>query len=113
MRISDLSPEWLAAALKVDTSRITELKSAPVGTGQVADTYRLCFLVDGTRESRVLKLTSDDDISRETGRQQSCYLREVRFYEELAPTLAVRVPRCASAQVSWSSSITSSSIPTV
>lgn len=99
MRISELSPAWLAAALKVDTSRIAGLESAPVGTGQVADTYRLCFLLDGVEESRVLKLTSDDPVSRETGRQQACYLREVRFYQELAPTLAVRVPQCASADV--------------
>lgn len=99
MRISELSIAWLAAALKVDASRITGLESAAVGTGQVADTYRLCFLLDGTEESRVLKLTSDDAVSRETGRQQSCYLREVRFYQELASTLAVRVPRCADADV--------------
>jgi Ser/Thr protein kinase RdoA (MazF antagonist) len=99
MRISGLSPAWLAAALKVDPSHITDLKSDPVGTGQVADTYRLCFQLDGTAQSLVLKLTSDDPASRETGRRQACYLLEVRFYQELAPTLAVRVPGCRHAEV--------------
>lgn len=99
MRISELSTAWLAAALNVDIYRITGLEWAPVGTGQVADTYRLRFLLDGAKASRVLKLTSDDAVSRETGRQLGCYLREVRFYQELAPTLAVRVPRCAVADV--------------
>jgi Ser/Thr protein kinase RdoA (MazF antagonist) len=94
MRISELSPAWLAAALQVDPSRVTDLEAAPVGTGQVADTYRLCFRFDETAKSLVLKLTSDDLTSRETGRLQACYLLEVRFYQELAPTLAVRVPRC-------------------
>jgi hypothetical protein len=98
MRIAELSPAWLAAALGVDQARIAELTYAPVGTGQVADTCRLCFQLDGTARTLVLKLTPDDPVSRETGRLQACYLLEVRFYEELAPTLGVRVPRCLHAQ---------------
>jgi aminoglycoside/choline kinase family phosphotransferase len=99
MRISELSTAWLAAALKVGPSRVTDLESDPAGTGQVADTYRLSFQLDGTAQSLVLKLTSDDLTSRETGRVQANYLREVRFYQELAPTVAVRVPQCRHADV--------------
>jgi Ser/Thr protein kinase RdoA (MazF antagonist) len=99
MRITELDTAWLAAALKVAPSRITGLESAPVGTGQVADTHRLLFQLDGTPESRVLKLTPEDAVSRETGRLQACYLREVRFYQELAPTLSVRVPGYVDADV--------------
>ncbi len=99
MRTSELSPAWLAAALNVEPSRVTDLTSDAVGTGQVADTYRLSFRLDGTAQSLVLKLTPDDPISRETGRLQGCYLLEVRFYQELAPTLGVRVPGCRHAAV--------------
>jgi Ser/Thr protein kinase RdoA (MazF antagonist) len=99
MRIAELDTTWLAAALKVDPGRITDLESSPVGTGQVADTHRLCFQLDGTPASRVLKVTPESAVSRETGRRQACYLREVRFYQELAPVLPVRVPRLAAAGV--------------
>lgn len=102
MRISELSPAWLAAVLRVDPARIAGLEAAPVGTGQVADTYRLCYRLDAAPRSLVLKLTSDDLISRETGRQQANYLREVRFYQELAPTLTMRVPGCAGAGIDGS-----------
>jgi Ser/Thr protein kinase RdoA (MazF antagonist) len=99
MRITELDTAWLAAALKVDPSRVTGLESTPVGTGQVADTHRLLFQLDGTPQSRVLKVTPESEVSRETGRQQACYLREVRFYQELAPTLPVRVPGLVDADV--------------
>jgi len=94
MRISELSPAWLATALKVDSSRITDLESSPVGTGQVAETYRLSYQLDRNPQSLVLKLTPDNDISRETGRLQASYLREVRFYQELAPTRPARSSTC-------------------
>jgi hypothetical protein len=99
MRITELDTAWLAAALKVDASRITNLESSPVGTGQVADTHRLSFQLDGTPGSRILKLTPESAVSRETGRRQACYLREVRFYQDLAPTVAVRVPRLVDAGI--------------
>jgi Ser/Thr protein kinase RdoA (MazF antagonist) len=94
MRISELCTVWLAAALKVDAARITDLESAPVGTGQVADTHRLSFQLDGAAQSLILKLTSDDLTSRETGRRQANYLREVRYYQFLAESLRIRAPRC-------------------
>jgi len=65
----------------------------------VAETYRLSYQLDGSPQSLVLKLTPDNDISRETGRLQASYLREVRFYQELAPTLPVRVPQYRNADV--------------
>lgn len=94
MRISQLSPQWLAAALEVDPARITGLETAPVGTGQMADTYRLSFHLDGAAQSLILKLTSDAPASRETARRQLNYVREVRYYQALAATVEVRAPRC-------------------
>jgi aminoglycoside phosphotransferase (APT) family kinase protein len=100
MRISQLSPQWLAAALEVDPARITSLETAPVGTGQMADTYRLSFHLDGAAQSLILKLTSDAPASRETARRQLNYVREVRYYQALAATVEVRAPRCRHACIS-------------
>jgi hypothetical protein len=100
MRISQLTTGWLAAALKQDPFRITDLEPVPVGTGQVADTYRLTFRLDGTPASLILKLTAEDPVSRETGRRLGNYLREVRYYQSLAGTLEVRAPRCQHAAIS-------------
>jgi hypothetical protein len=97
VRIAELNAEWLAAAVGIDPARVADLDCTAVGTGQVADTYRLCFRVDGTPRSLVLKVTPDNPVSRQTGRGQASYLREVRFYQELAATLAVRVPQWRSA----------------
>lgn len=100
MRIAELNPAWLAAALEVTPSRISGLRADPVGTGQVADTYRLCFAVDEAERSLILKLTSDDQSSRQTGRQLANYLREVRYYQHLADTLNVRAPKCWHTEIS-------------
>jgi Ser/Thr protein kinase RdoA (MazF antagonist) len=99
MRIAELTPAWLAAALRVEPARISDLAADPVGTGQVADTHRLVFRLDAQPQSLILKLTPDDPTSRETGRQQASYLREVMFYQVLAGALQVRAPRCRHAEV--------------
>lgn len=93
MRIAELNTTWLASAVGVEPARVAGLDAAAVGTGQVADTYRLRFRLDGEPRSLVLKVTPDNPVSRQTGQGQASYLREVRFYQELAATLAVRVPR--------------------
>jgi Ser/Thr protein kinase RdoA (MazF antagonist) len=100
MRIAQLTTAWLAAALGVDPSRVDGLELAPVGTGQVADTYRLVFRLDGAPQSLILKLTSEDPASRKTGQRQANYLREVRFYQSLAASMEVRAPRCTHASIS-------------
>jgi hypothetical protein len=100
MRISQLTTAWLAAALKEDPFRVSGLEPVPVGTGQVADTYRLSFRLDGAARSLILKLTAEDAVSRETGRRQANYLREVRYYQCLAGSLEVRAPRCWHAAIS-------------
>jgi len=42
----------------------------------------------------VVKLPSDDPISRATGAAQQCYRKEVEFYRQVVATVAIRTPRC-------------------
>ncbi|MCX4096819.1 phosphotransferase family protein [Nocardia sp. alder85J] len=101
MRIADLDEKWLARALGLDPGAVHDVRHAPLGTGQVADTYRVEFTVDGEGERRVvLKVTSADETSLRTGVAEQSYLREVRFYQQLAPALGVRVPICRHAEIS-------------
>lgn len=106
MRITDITPTWLTEVLRNAGHRdaaVTGLRAAPVGTGQMADSYRVVpTYADGPAgapASVVVKLTSEDPASVETSRGQSNYLREVRFYQRLATTVATRVPTCLYADV--------------
>lgn len=98
MRIEDLTEQWLADSLGERTVR--ELRYEPLGTGQVADTYRVSFTgAAGERDSVVLKVTASDPLSAETGAALGIYLREVRYYQALAPDLEVSVPACLRGEI--------------
>lgn len=105
--INGLTPEWLNGALSrsgaLEGARVAGFSSSPVGTGQVADSFRLTLDYDGTPPgpvaSVVVKCASSDERSRQTGRQMGLYEREVRFYADLASSLSISVPRCFSADI--------------
>lgn len=63
----------------------------------MCDTFRLQLTwepPDGGVPSLLVKLPAADPRSREAARVVRAYEKEVRFYQVLAPTLPVRVPRC-------------------
>ncbi len=74
-----------------------------VGTGQMADSFRLVPRYDtdrpGAPSSVVGKFTAADDTSRATGIAMRTSEVEVRFYQEVAATVAVRTPHCYHADV--------------
>ncbi len=100
-RVEDISARWMTAALNsagldVDISEVTY---APIGTGQMADSFRFS-LTDMSANVRrdmprsvVVKMQAADELSREAG-AGGAYNSEVRFYTDLASTLAIRTPRC-------------------
>jgi hypothetical protein len=97
--IDDLTPEWCSAALSpsIGTGRVLACKAAPIGTGQLADTFRLelTYAPPGVGPSTcVVKLTSGSAASRATARITRSYEIEAGFYRDLAPTLPVRRPVC-------------------
>jgi hypothetical protein len=91
---------WLTAVLQqggVDAV-VERFTAADVGTGQIGDSVR--FTLDYARRgddapaSLVGKFPSAGEESRATGVALGNYLREVRFYQQLAPTALIHTPRC-------------------
>jgi hypothetical protein len=87
----ELTPAWLSDAL--DAS-VNEVSFEPVGTGQMSSCFRLhvTYSAGEGPSALVAKLPSSDPQVREGGAMT--YLTEVRFYRDIARTLAVRVPEC-------------------
>jgi aminoglycoside/choline kinase family phosphotransferase len=95
-----LTPEWLTAALRragvLDDAVVDAVSVTPVGTGQMCDSVRITVTYDRATDaprSVVAKLPAADETSRATAVALRNYEKEVRFYQELAPTLSVRTPR--------------------
>ncbi len=100
-RPDDLSASWMTEALRhagLDVE-VSEVAFSPIGTGQMADSFRFELSYAATRPgagapgSVVVKMQAADELSRQAG-AQGAYAAEVRFYTELAPTLSIRVPKC-------------------
>ena len=90
-----LTAAWLSEALGAPVSNVA---ASPVGTGQMSDSLRLDLtfgrsVPDDVPSSVIAKLPAADPTSRATGLSLRNYEREVRFYQELAPTLPIRTPR--------------------
>jgi hypothetical protein len=77
---------------------VSSSDSAPVGTGQMANSYRL-KLEYSTRpndapETLIAKVSSADPDSRQMGAATGAYQREVLFYQHLGTLTDVRSPEC-------------------
>ena len=112
MQIADhpelLTPDWLTEAMRpsgvLGSGAVASADVAPLGTGQMCDSVRirLDYVGDVTPDaptSVVAKLPAADETSRQTGITLRSYEKEVRFYQEVAPTLDVRVPRLFHADI--------------
>jgi hypothetical protein len=101
-----LSPRWLTEALGtaglLEGTRVTAVTVVPLGTGQMCDSARLRLTYDRPSPgptTLVAKLPAADPTSRATALQLRCYEIEVRFYQELAAGLPVRVPQVVYASI--------------
>ena len=97
---------WLTEVLRsqpeLGEATVRSVALRPLGTGQMADSFRAVLEVDGppgAPRSLVVKLPSTDPTSRSTALSLRAYEKEVRFYQHLAPALAVRAPRCLHADI--------------
>ena len=95
-----IDADWLTAVLRqsgVDAV-VKGFRAANVGTGQIGESVR--FKLDYARggndapASLVGKFPSSGEESRATGVALGNYIREVRFYQQLAPTALIHTPRC-------------------
>jgi hypothetical protein len=100
-----ITPEWLSAVLEKAgrAARVESFEARPVGTGQMADNYRLA-LEYATRgpdapDTLVVKVPSTDPTSRASGAAGG-YVTEVHFYTDLAGDLAIRTPECLHGAIS-------------
>lgn len=99
--IGDVTATWLSDALG---ATVVGVAASPVGTGQVADTYRLAVSYDDGDDTAqagddrpttmIAKVPSADDTSRMASRMTRTYEIEASFYRDLAADLAVRSPHC-------------------
>ncbi len=81
---------------------VRSFETAPIGTGQMADTTRFTLTLDqpGAGPTSVVgKFASADDQSRGTGLALRAYEIEVRFYREVASRVGARVPAVYLAEV--------------
>ncbi len=96
---------WLTDVLQAGgvDAVVGSFSGASVGTGQIGDSVR--FKLEYERAaadapaSLVGKFPSAGEESRATGVALGNYIREVRFYQELAPTALIHTPRCYFADV--------------
>jgi hypothetical protein len=88
--------EWLSSVLQWagHDCQVASFVCENVGTGQVGQNIR--FELDyseGTGPKTLVgKFASDDPVSRQTGIDLNNYYKEVRFYQELAPTVDIQIP---------------------
>src|SRR5688572_2794187 len=97
-----LTPGWLSDALHAagiaPAARVVDATRERIGTGQVAMNVRCRLVWDrpagDAPSSVVVKLASDDPVSRATGAAQQIYRKEVEFYRRVVQTVDIRTPRC-------------------
>lgn len=91
---------WLTAVLAHGGVQATvkSFTAKGVGTGQIGDSVRFRLEYDGTPPANapasiVGKFPAEGTESRSTGVALGNYLREVRFYQQLAPKALISTPR--------------------
>jgi hypothetical protein len=92
-----MTSDWLALALGAPAGTISGFSVAPVGTGQMCDSFRLTldWADSGRRPATVIaKCPSADPHSRAIAAQLGGYRLEVSFYQRLAAHVAVARPHC-------------------
>lgn len=94
-----VEPVWLEVALRaagaLPAGRVTGVSWTPIGTGQVGDSVRLTIAYDppgAGPATLAAKFPAADPTSRGTAAAFGLYAREVGFYRDLHPHLAVRAP---------------------
>ena len=89
-------PDWLAGVLGQPAGALRAIEFAPVGTGQVGDSFRLHLewseAAANAPVTIIAKCPAQDPVSRETGGNMRLYEIETSWYCEIAKKCAVRCP---------------------
>ncbi len=90
---AEITNEWLGSILAREGAEVSAIER--IGTGQMSQSHRVTFAAaDGAEESVVVKLASDDPMSRATGVGMGAYYREIAFYRNLADRIRGPLPEC-------------------
>jgi hypothetical protein len=95
-----IDADWLTAVLQAGgvDAVVKGFAAERVGTGQIGDSirFRLAYARrgDGAPDSLVGKFPAAGEESRNTGVALGNYIREVRFYQQLAGKALIHTPRC-------------------
>ena len=105
---SDLTPEWLSAVLRakglLGDGQVSSLDTTPIGNGMLGLNLRIELQYEGEAArapaSLVAKMASTKPESRASGAALKLYLREVSFYQQLAPRIDTGVAHTLFADIS-------------
>ena len=93
----EITADWLGAVL--GRSDLELLGTERIGTGQISQSHRVAFQGAGSApETVVVKLASDDAMSRATGVGLGAYMREIAFYRNLAARIGGPLAHCRLAE---------------
>jgi hypothetical protein len=91
--IDEVTSAWLAEATGLPIESV-ELEQIGQGIGVSSAVYRARLQGEGCPSTVVVKLPALDEAAVFTSTVLSMYLREVRFFTQLADQSPIRVPRC-------------------
>ena len=94
-----VTAEYLSGVLAATSGRARlEIESVTaIGTGQMAESYRVVFKEDAARQlpkSVVVKVPSQNESSRAASRATRCYELETSFYSVMRDHVEVNAPKC-------------------
>ncbi|MDE2561743.1 MAG: phosphotransferase [Sphingomonadales bacterium] len=101
-----IEPGWLTGRLRaaglLAAGAVSAFRWEPIGTGQVGDSVRIHLEYDAPfagPATLAAKFPAADETSRNTAAMFGLYRKEVSFYRDIAPHVAVRLPRVLAAEV--------------
>jgi len=95
MTPDEITSEWLSTVLGADVELAGTTR---IGDGLVGMNLRLALRGADAPTSLIAKLPTLDPTSRATATALRNYEREVKFYEQIAPTVDIRVAQCHHAE---------------
>ncbi|MDJ0877977.1 MAG: phosphotransferase [Halieaceae bacterium] len=95
---ADFTTAWLEQVLGAPAGSLAGFDSEAIGTGQIADSFRIQLRWDapvtGLPDSLVAKCPSPDETSLASARLMNLYVKEVSWYQQLAGRSSVCAPAC-------------------
>lgn len=96
-RAEQFTAQVLEELLNASAGVVSDVEATPVGTGQLASSYRLniSWREPGMGpDSVIAKCSSIHEANRIIGRDHQAYLREVSWYKCLATQTSANLPKC-------------------